>query len=141
MNLSFAAVYAKELSAQIKKLQQDTKENTESDADLGKYLAQQYTSLVSSIEQAGVRTFQEMRKLNCNDIELFILTNESVFVIDGKEYSVCCPKVGYFSTWDSNGNTHDYPSFDALLNKWVVGEKLFREVAPALINNSLHSSF
>lgn len=57
MNLSFAAVYAKELSAQIKNPQWNVKENTESDADLGKYLAQQYTSLVNSMEQAGVRTF------------------------------------------------------------------------------------
>ena len=74
-----------------------------------------------------------MRKLNHNDIELFILTNEPTFLIEGKEYSVCCPKAGSFSTWDSDGNTHDYPSLDALLDKWIVGGKPFREIAPTLM--------
>lgn len=75
-----------------------------------------------------------MRKLNRNDIELFILTNEPAFAIDGKEYSVCCPETGSFSTWDSDGNTQDYVSLDALLDTWIIGGKTFREIIPALMN-------
>ena len=74
-----------------------------------------------------------MRKLNRNDVELFILTNEPVFVIEGKEYSVCCPETGSFSTWDSDGNTQDYASLDALLDKWIIGGKPFREIIPTLM--------
>ena len=41
-DLAFAAVYAKDLSEQIKKPEWDTYAIQDSDADLGKYLAQQY---------------------------------------------------------------------------------------------------
>ena len=78
--------------------------------------------------------------MNDNDIELFILTNEPVFTLGGKEYSVCCPEAGSFATWDSDGNTQDYPSFDALLDEWFVGGKPFREVAPTLMKDSSYSS-
>lgn len=53
-DLSFAAVYAKGLSQQIKKPEWDTYEIKDSDADLGKYLAQQYQSLTGAMEDAGV---------------------------------------------------------------------------------------
>ncbi len=53
-DLAFAASMAQELSGQIKKPEWDTYEIKESDADLGKYLAQQYKSLTDEIEDAGV---------------------------------------------------------------------------------------
>ena len=53
-DLAFAAVYAKELSQQIKKPEWDTYEIKDSDADLGQYLAQQYRSLVGEMERAGI---------------------------------------------------------------------------------------
>lgn len=53
-DLSFAAVYAKGLSQQIKKPEWDTYEVKDSDADLGQYLAQQYQSLTGAMEDAGV---------------------------------------------------------------------------------------
>ena len=53
-DLAFAAVYAKGLSNQIKKPEWDTYEIKGSDADLGKYLAQQYQSLSDTMEDAGI---------------------------------------------------------------------------------------
>ena len=53
-DLSFAAVYAKGLSQQIKKPEWDTYEIKDSDADLGQYLAQQYQSLTEAMENADV---------------------------------------------------------------------------------------
>ncbi len=53
-DLAFAAVYAKGLSEQIKKPEWDTYDIKNSDADLGKYLAQQYQSLSDEMEQAGI---------------------------------------------------------------------------------------
>ena len=53
-DLAFAAVYAKGLSNQIKKPEWDTYEIKNSDADLGKYLAQQYQSLTDAMEDAGI---------------------------------------------------------------------------------------
>lgn len=53
-DLAFAAVYAKGLSEQIKKPEWDTYEIKDSDADLGKYLAEQYQSLSDEMEQAGI---------------------------------------------------------------------------------------
>ena len=74
-----------------------------------------------------------MRKLTRNDIEIFILTNEPTFIVDGKEYSVCCPETGSFSTWDSDGNRNDYVGLDSLLDKWLIGGKPFREIVPTLM--------
>lgn len=53
-DLAFAANYAKGLSNQIKKPEWDTYEIKSSDADLGKYLAQQYQSLTDAMEDAGI---------------------------------------------------------------------------------------
>ena len=53
-DLAFAAVYAKDLSEQIKKPEWDTYAIQDSDADLGKYLAQQYQSLTDQMEHAGI---------------------------------------------------------------------------------------
>lgn len=53
-DLAFAAVYAKGLSNQIKKPEWDTYEIKNSDADLGKYLAQQYQSLTDAMQDAGI---------------------------------------------------------------------------------------
>lgn len=53
-DLAFAAVYAKALSEQIKKPEWDTYAIQNSDADLGKYLAQQYQSLTDQMEHAGI---------------------------------------------------------------------------------------
>ena len=53
-DLAFAAVYAKALSEQIKKPEWDTYAIQNSDADLGKYLAQQYQSLTDGMEHAGI---------------------------------------------------------------------------------------
>lgn len=53
-DLAFAAVYAKALSEQIKKPEWDTYAIQNSDADLGKYLAQQYQSLTDRMEHAGI---------------------------------------------------------------------------------------
>lgn len=68
-----------------------------------------------------------------SDIEVFIVTNEPAFVVDGKEYSVCCPAAGSFSTWDSDGNMHDYDGIDSLLDNWVVGGKPFRQIVQTLM--------
>lgn len=53
-DLSFAATYAKKLSQQIKNPEWDVKDATVSDADLGKYLSQQYTLLTNEMDQAGI---------------------------------------------------------------------------------------
>ena len=53
-DLAFAAVYAKDLSEQIKKPEWDTYAIQDSDANLGKYLAQQYQSLTGQMEHAGI---------------------------------------------------------------------------------------
>ena len=53
-DLSFAATYAKNLSEQIKKPDWDTYETTQSDSDLGKYLAEQYQSFTNDMQQAGI---------------------------------------------------------------------------------------
>ena len=53
-DLAFAALTAKGLSGQIKNPEWGVKEPAESDADLGKYLAQQYHALTGMMEDAGV---------------------------------------------------------------------------------------
>ena len=69
-DLTFAAVYAKGLSEQIKKPQWDTYEIKNSDADLGKYLAQQYQSLSDEMEQAGIS--DQMSQVLKDSFEPFI---------------------------------------------------------------------
>lgn len=70
--------------------------------------------------------------MNDQDIALFIKINEPSFVLDGKEYSVCCPDGG-FATWDSDGNTFDFPDIRSLLDEWIVGGKPFREVKDSVL--------
>ena len=53
-DLAFSAIYAKGLSEQIKKPDWNTYENNESDAEIGKYLAEQYHSLTEEMEEAGI---------------------------------------------------------------------------------------
>lgn len=53
-DLAFAALTAKTLSGQIKNPEWDVKEPTDSDTDLGKYLAQQYQSLTDMMQKAGI---------------------------------------------------------------------------------------
>lgn len=65
---------------------------------------------------------------NQNEIELFLLTNEPVFELDGVQYSVCCPIDNQFSTWDSNGNTYDFQGINNLLDNWVVAGRPFRDI-------------
>ena len=69
-DLAFAAAYAKGLSEQIKKPQWDTYEIKNSDADLGKYLAQQYQSLSDEMEQAGIS--DQMSQVLKDSFEPFI---------------------------------------------------------------------
>lgn len=53
-DLAFVALTAKTLSRQIKNPEWDVKEPTDSDTDLGKYLAQQYQSLTDMMQKAGI---------------------------------------------------------------------------------------
>lgn len=53
-DLAFAALTAKTFSGQIKNPEWDVKEPTDSDTDLGKYLAQQYQSLTDMMQKAGI---------------------------------------------------------------------------------------
>lgn len=69
-DLSFAAIYAKGLAEQIKEPDWNVKEPAESDADLGKYLAQQYNSLVDGMEQAGIS--DKMSQILKDSFEPFI---------------------------------------------------------------------
>lgn len=69
-DLAFAAVYAKGLSEQIKKPQWDTYDIKNSDADLGKYLAQQYQSLSDEMAQAGISN--QMSQVLKDSFEPFI---------------------------------------------------------------------
>lgn len=69
-DLSFAAIYAKGLSNQIKEPEWDVTEPTESDADLGKYLAEQYRSLSDSMKQAGIS--DKMSRILKDSFEPFI---------------------------------------------------------------------
>lgn len=69
-DLAFAANYAKGLSNQIKKPEWDTYEIKSSDADLGKYLAQQYQSLTDAMEDAGIS--DEMSRILKDSFEPFM---------------------------------------------------------------------
>lgn len=63
------------------------------------------------------------------------MMNEPAFTIGGKQYSVCCPD-GTFSTWDSDGNTFDFPDVHALLDGWTINGKPFREVAKSILQSN-----
>ena len=67
------------------------------------------------------------------DLALFLMTNEPMFRFGGKEYSVCCPD-GTFSTWDSDGNTFDFPDVHTLLEEWMIEGKPFRDRVEAMMN-------
>ena len=69
-DLSFAAIYAKGLSEQIKHPDWDVKEPVESDSALGKYLAEQYRSLIDGMEQADISN--EMSRILKDSFEPFI---------------------------------------------------------------------
>ena len=53
-DLSYAGIYAKELSQQLKDPKWDTFTIKENDRDLGEYLAEQYKSLTAKFETAGI---------------------------------------------------------------------------------------
>ena len=74
-----------------------------------------------------------MRKLDLKAIELFLIMNEPTFTISGKQYSVCCPETGSFSTWDSDENIRDFDGLESLLDDWIVDGKPFREVVSTLM--------
>lgn len=73
-----------------------------------------------------------MSSVRREDIELFLMINEPVFNIGEKQYSVCCPGDG-FSTWDSDGNTYDFPDIESLLDQWIVSGKPFRDIVESII--------
>ena len=64
--------------------------------------------------------------MNEKDIALFLMLNEPSFEVGAVQYSVSCHGKGY-AKWDYAGNTFDYPDLQALLEKWVVGGKPFRD--------------
>ena len=72
--------------------------------------------------------------MNDKNIALFLMMNEPVFDIGEKQYSVCCPRGTLFCTWDSDGNTFDFPSVEDLLDYWIVEGEPFRKRADALIS-------
>lgn len=71
--------------------------------------------------------------MNDKDIALFLMINEPHFDIGKKQYSVCCPSGGQFSTWDSDGNTFDFPDVSSLLDNWLVDGKPFREIVESIM--------
>lgn len=79
-DLSFAALTAKGLSGQIKEPEWEVKEPTDSDADLGKYLAQQYQSLTGMMKEAGIS--DSMSQIVINSFEPFI--NKFLDALDAK---------------------------------------------------------
>ena len=79
-DLSFAAIAAKGLSDQIKDPEWDVKEPTDSDADLGKYLAQQYQSLTGMMKEVGIS--DSMSQIVKNSFEPFI--NKFLDALDAK---------------------------------------------------------
>lgn len=66
--------------------------------------------------------------MNDKSIGRYLMINEPTFVLGGKQYSVCCPTGNQFSTWDSDGNTLDFPDVTSLLDNWIVNGKPFRNV-------------
>ena len=66
------------------------------------------------------------------ELALFLMINEPTFHFRGKAYGVCCPD-GTFATWDSDGNTFDYPDVHTLLDGWMIAGKPFRMRAAAML--------
>ncbi len=66
-------------------------------------------------------------------IEMFLILNEPTFTISGKQYSICCPEPGSYSTWDSDENVFDFDSLESLLDGWIVDEKPFGEIVSKLM--------
>lgn len=79
-DLAFSAIYAKGLSKQIKNPNWNTYENNESDAEIGKYLAEQYHSLTDEMEKAGISN--SMSDILKNSFEPFI--NKFLDALDKK---------------------------------------------------------
>lgn len=79
-DLSFAAIAAKRLSDQIEDPEWEVMEPTDSDADLGKYLAQQYQSLTDMMKEAGIS--DSMSQVVQNSFEPFI--NKFLDALDAK---------------------------------------------------------
>lgn len=79
-DLVFSAIYAKGLSKQIKNPNWNTYENNESDAEIGKYLAEQYHSLTDEMEKAGISN--SMSDILKNSFEPFI--NKFLDALDKK---------------------------------------------------------
>lgn len=71
--------------------------------------------------------------MNNDNIVLFLMTNEPAFEFGGKQYSVCCPGGDVFSTWDSDGNTHDFHGVDDLLDNWNIGGKPFGNIVETIM--------
>lgn len=70
--------------------------------------------------------------MNEADIQTYLMINEPAFDIGQKQYAVCCVN-GTFGTWDSDGNTFDFPTVQALLDGWIVDGRPFREVLPTIL--------
>ncbi len=68
-----------------------------------------------------------------SQIKLFLMINEPAFTIGDIQYSVCCPRDELFCTWDSDGNTFDFPNLESLLDHWIVDGKPFREVVESIM--------
>ncbi len=68
-----------------------------------------------------------------DNIALFLEMNEPAFDVGGKQYSVCCPANNLFATWDSDGNTFDFPDVTALLDEWMIGGKPFRSIVQTIM--------
>lgn len=66
------------------------------------------------------------------DIALFLMVNEPAFAFGGKQYSVCCPD-GTYATWDSDGNTFDFPDVRSLLDGWMINGKPFRDIVESIM--------
>jgi hypothetical protein len=66
-------------------------------------------------------------------IALFLMLNEPSFFIGDKQYSVCCPDNKNFCTWDSDGNTFDFPNVSSLLDEWIIEGKAFRQIVEEIM--------
>lgn len=72
-----------------------------------------------------------------NNIAQYIMLNEPAFSVDGTQYSICYVN-GIYGTWDSNGNTFDFESIEALLENWMIDGKPFRSIVnPSLTREAM----
>ena len=68
-----------------------------------------------------------------DEIALFLMINERSFFIGDKQYSVCCPDNKNFCTWDSDGNTFDFPNVASLLDESIIEGKAFRQIVEEIM--------